>query len=267
MRFTLAAGLCAIAIVSGTEARSHEFWIDPVAPLSAPGEIRTDLRVGAFFKGDAFPYLSDRFNFFRVSVRGQTFDVKGNEGDLPAVSLTEARPGLNVISFFGKPNRVVFDDFGTFAIYLKTEGLDWVFAAHEARGLPRTGFAEAFSRTVKTLVQVGPALPSDTDIAVGMPLELVAGVNPYADPALQALPVTLLWQGKPLPDAQLSVFQDNGAVVRTTLRTDAKGGAILDLKDGGRFLVNAVHIQEASPDLDAAWESHWASLTFALEQR
>jgi uncharacterized GH25 family protein len=98
-----------------------------------------------------------------------------------------------------------------------------------------------------------------------MPLELVAGKNPYADPTGD-LPVTLLWRGTPIPDIQIRVFQDNGSVSDTTTRTDAAGRAAISLRGGGKFLLNAVHMQEAPPQRSAAWESYWASLTFEVRR-
>jgi hypothetical protein len=99
---------------------------------------------------------------------------------------------------------------------------------------------------------------------MGMPLELIAGQNPYATPDLAELPVTLLWRGKPIGDIQIRVFQDNGTVTETTTRTDPNGKAVVSLRGGGRFLLNAVHMQEAPPDRNAAWDSYWASLTFEV---
>ncbi len=260
----LAAALVAHACGA---AAAHEFWIDPVGQLAQPGPVATDLRVGQYFVGDAYPYISSKFNFLRVYHRGDVADVKGNEGDQPAVSLPEVKPGLSVVAFYGKPNTVVFTDPIVFLTYLTSEGLEWVLPLHRARGLPMTGFTEVFSRTVKTLIQVGPLSDEDRDQVVGMPLELVAGANPYAYPALKTLPVTLLWQDKPLAGTQISIFQDHGAIARSKVLTDDQGRASIPLADGGRFMINAVHMREAAPELQAAWESHWASLTFTIPKQ
>ena len=53
-------------------------------------------------------------------------------------------------------------------------------------------------------------------------------------------------------------------VTDSTTRTDAAGKAVISLQGGGKFLLNAVHMQEAPPGRDAKWESYWASLTFEI---
>ena len=248
-------------------SRAHEFWIDPVPQQQAGGPLKTDLRVGQGFAADIYPYLSSGFNAFRMAVRGKVYDIVGNEGDIPAVNVKALPEGLAVIIYYGKANRVTFQDAAVFTSYLALEGLDWVLDAHRKRGLPPTGFTEVFSRNVKSLVQAGPVGSGDKDVVTGMPFELVAGSNPYAEPEPASMPVTLLWQGKPAANAQLSIFQETDRRTRSTVRTDADGKAEIPLAGGGRFIVNAVHMREAPAQFDAAWESHWASLTFELPKR
>jgi hypothetical protein len=138
-------------------------------------------------------------------------------------------------------------------------------AAHKARGLPDGGFAEEYIRCAKALVQVGEPSAAQEDVATGLPLELIASRNPYAHGGLAELPVTLLWQGKPIADVQIRTFRDDGATVtESTTRTDAAGGAVVPVQGGGKFLLNAVYMQVAPPDRNAAWESYWASLTFEI---
>ena len=268
-------GALVVALIGAFDvgrAAAHEFWITPIPyqPDAAGSKIRADLRVGLGFTADVYPYLTSSFHSFRLVVRGLVYDIAGHQGDMPAIDIAPAPAGLGIIAYYGKPSTVTFVDAQVFASYLDLEGLQWVAKAHQARGLPPTGFVEAFSRNVKTLVQTGPVSPEDVDIVTGMPFELVAGLNPFADPQLKSLPVTLLWDGKPAPDLQIAIFQDTGnenGRTRTTLHTDPNGKALIPLTGGGRFILNAVHMREAGPELNAAWESHWASLTFELEAR
>lgn len=55
------------------------------------------------------------------------------------------------------------------------------------------------------------------DIAHRMPLELVAGKNPYTTERGE-LPVTLLWHGTPISGIQIRVFRDNSVVSDSTTR-------------------------------------------------
>jgi uncharacterized GH25 family protein len=248
-------------------AAAHEFWIEPKAFRVEPGApIVADLKVGQNFRGDTYPYLKSRFVSFRSTDRAGSRDVKGDEGDTPAVNIRSAAKGLHVISYLATAHRLDFDKWEDFVEYVGYEGLGWVAEAHKQRGLPESGFAEDYVRCAKALVQVGEPSAGDQDLVTGMPLELIAEQNPYAALPPSELPVTLLWQGKPIGDIQIRVFQDNGSVTDTTTRTDPTGKAVISLRGGGRFLLNAVHMQEAPPDGAAKWESYWASLTFDIRR-
>jgi uncharacterized GH25 family protein len=247
-------------------AAGHEFWIEPKEYRVEPGgTITADLKVGQHFRGSVFPYLTREFVSFKVRSPAGSRDIKGDEGDTPALAIRSAEKGLNVISYLATAHRLDFDTWEEFVSYLEYEGLDWVPAAHKRRGLPDSGFAEEYIRCAKSLVQVGDPSAADQDVVTGVPLELVASKNPYADPGLIELPVTLLWNGKPLGDVQIRTFRDDGrTVTETTTRTDSAGRALVPVAGGGKFLLNAVHMQEAPPGRNAAWESFWASLTFQI---
>ncbi len=247
-------------------AAAHEFWIEPKEFRVEPGSrIVADLKVGQHFRGGAYPYLKSKFVSFKAMDRAGARDIKGDEGDTPALMIPSADKGLKVIWYLATPHRLEFDKWEDFVPYLEQEGLGWVVEAHKRRGLPESGFTEEYTRCAKALVQVGEPSAEDQDLVTGMPLELIAEKNPYIFPDLAELPVRLLWQGKPIGGIQITTFQDNGTVTQRTTRTDPEGRAVIFLQGGGRFLLNAVHVQEAPPGLNAAWESYWASLTFAIQ--
>ncbi|HSF96574.1 MAG TPA: DUF4198 domain-containing protein [Thermohalobaculum sp.] len=257
----IAAG-AALTLLALLPAQAHEFWIAPQRWEVAPGSpIKADLMVGQMLRGEPYPYLSNRFTRFAVTADGETTTVAGSEGDMPALSTIAARPGLNIVAHQTVAFRVTYDDWAVFRKYLADEGLDGFAARHRARGLPETGFAERYTRYAKALVQSGPARPEDRDTPLGLAFELVAGANPYC-PGLDRLPVTLLLHGEPVAGHQITVFKDdNGAVTRSTLRTDQAGTAAIPLAPGGVYLVNAVRLEPAG-SLPVAWQSQWASMTF-----
>ncbi len=254
-----------LGVISG-QAAAHEFWIEPESHRVAPGEaIRADLKVGKMLKGDYFPYLKKRFLSYRVTVGARTVDVQNYEGASPSLDITADQPGLRIITYHSTADRLVYRDWQKFLTYAEQEGMMWAVEAHKARGLPESGFSEIYSRGAKALVQVGKADAADRDRAVGLPLELIAGENPFADKTPTELPVQLLWRGQPIGDTQISIFRNNGTITRQIVRTDATGRAMIPLNGGGRFLLNAIHLQPvAASDAKDDWESHWASLTFAV---
>ena len=244
-----------------SEAIAHEYWIAPTDFTVQPGErIDARLLVGQMMQGTELPWLSHNFRSFRISTPRGVRDVRGTEGDLPAFSMVAEEPGLHVIAHETLPLLVTFDTLAEFREYLAYEGLGVIEELHRRRGLPETGITEAYVRSAKSLIQVGPAQPGDGDRRMGLPFELVALANPFAGGDI--LPVRLLWHGQPQPNALISVFRQNGDVERSVVFTDAAGRADIALSAGARYLLNSVHIEPAD-DEDHVWESTWASITFA----
>jgi hypothetical protein len=257
------AGLLAATFGVPEQCLAHEFWIEPAASILKDGErLTADLKVGLDFRGASFPYLQDRFVRFSLLNRSQRYAVVGEDGDIPAINLPHGAPGLDVIAYHSTPDRLTYDDWKIFVAYAEDEGLTDLLRRHAARGLPQRGFVELYTRCAKSLVQVGPVTNDDKDLATGMPFELVAQANPYAE-AADTLVVKLYWQGVPQSGKQVSLFVDDGHVSKRKFTTDRDGNISVPLAGGGRFMLNAVEMQETEKD-GASWQSHWASLTFQL---
>jgi hypothetical protein len=56
-----------------------------------------------------------------------------------------------------------------------------------------------------------------------------------------------------------------GEVTRSLVTTDAEGRAAIPLNEDGFFLLNAVQMKPTNGAEGEVWESHWATLTFAVE--
>lgn len=257
-------GLVALA----SPALGHEFWIEPEDfNLDKNQQIRADIRIGQDFKGDAFPYVPSRFTRFRLDDRAGGRDVEGTTGDSPALKMQPREAGLQILTYVSVADRLTFREWEKFLSYLEYEGLEGVADRHTARGLPQTGFAELYTRCAKALVAVGDASGGE-DRATGMRIELIASQNPQTLSPGSEMEFTLLWEGAPLTDTQVGLFkrgQDGAKAVRTITRTDANGIARFPIPADGTYLAAAVHMTEPPPERNAAWESFWASLTFAVE--
>jgi uncharacterized GH25 family protein len=267
-RATALAGVLAGPL--GVPAFAHEFWIEPEAHQVEVGEtVRSELFVGGMLSGEAYPYLSDQIVAAQLHAPGGVLDIEGMEGDLPALTVTPTEPGLHAIVYHAAPAYIEYDEFETFVNYLAYEGLDDVVRLHKERGLPQAGFSEAYIRNARALLQVGPVDPADVDQPTVMPLELVALQNPFIE-GLSELDVQLLWQGAPVPNRQVSIFhraedaEAADAVTRSLVVTDSDGQVTIPLGPGGFYLLNAVQMKPASGDDGFVWESHWATLTFAV---
>ena len=246
--------------------KAHEFWVEPLSfQVEIDGEVALDLKVGEMLEGQSYPYLSHKFGRYQITDAAGVHNLIADEGDIPSVVYDATVPGLHVIAYHALPEPLTYDALQDFADFLNEEGLGYVMDRHLARGLPETGFTEAYSRHAKALIQVGPPVAGSADQPTGMAYELVALRNPYLPG--DRLPVQLLWQGTAVPDAQVAVFHRSGATVtRTTYLTDAQGIADIPLSGDGTYLLSSVRMEETPPDSGAAWHSIWASLTFAIEQ-
>lgn len=238
-------------------AAAHDFWIEPSSFRPAPGErVAVRLRVGENLKGDAVPRNPGRIErFAAVGPAGET-EVTGIEGVDPAGWASPAGPGLHWLVF--DSNHASVEQTGPkFDSYLEEEGLERI------RGLRKAGegpVKEIYSRCAKSLLRVGDG-SAGYDRVLGLELELIPEKDPYSLKPGEALPVRLLYHGKPL-DGALVVGMASPET-KVSART-AEGRASLVLDRPGLWLIKAVHMIPAPEGSGAEWESLWASLTFEL---
>ncbi|MGR3463648.1 DUF4198 domain-containing protein [Limimaricola sp.] len=257
-----------LALLS-TPVAAHEFWIEPVDwQIAADDMVRADLVNGDRFEGIRYAFLPQRFESFTLHAAGKVRDVPGRLGARPALVAPAPPEGLLVAAYVSRPSIVTYDDAAVFDRFVAHKDLGAVAADHAARGLPETGFKEAFTRYSKALIGVGDAQGADERL--GLVTELVALDNPYADVLADGLRVQLFYDDAPRADAQVELFARDaeGAVELTLHRTDAEGVAVLPVEAGHDYLANAVVLREPAEALaaetGAVWESLWAALSFAV---
>ena len=268
MRFPIwfSISLCLIT----TPALGHEFWILPEKYSVGPDEpVVATLRNGQNFSGGPFGYLPPRFVRFDLVKGDLVVPVKGRIGDRPALNMPVPEPGLWVIVHETTDNLLTWDDWERFEGFVTHKDLGDTLAQHAQRGLARTGFKESYRRYAKSLVAVGDGKGSDRE--VGLLTEFVALTNPYTDDVSGGFRVLLLLDGLPRPDAQIEVFDKDatGSVSVTTYRTDQDGTAVISVKPGHEYLLDAVKmlpLDTDNPDLEPVWKSLWAALTFRVPE-
>lgn len=263
------AKLFAITALLASGARAHEFWIEPRDyTVDVGGVIEGDLKNGQYFKGSTYPYIPRLFSQFVLVDRSGQSPVEGRTGDTPALSVEAQRGGLHVFAYASTTNVVNYATFEKFENFVKEKKLLNIAEDHKARGYPMEKFKETYYRYAKALVKVGSGAGRDKPI--GMPIELVAEINPYSAAAKDGVRFQLLWRGAPLPDWDIQVFHfAPGAedAELTHYRTDKTGRVVVPAGPGGEFLVNAVQIIDPRPEdkgHKAVWESLWASTTYEL---
>lgn len=261
----LVAALCILC----APAQAHEFWIEAEDYTVAPGaEVVARFRNGQELSGSSFSYIPARSARFDMIAGGSVSPAPARIGDNPAFRAGDLPEGLLTLVHETTDRFVTYSEWEKWVTF--TDHKDFAFAqgGHLDRGLPATGFRESYRRHAKALIAVGEGRGEDA--ARGLLVEFVAGANPYTDDLSAGLPVQLLFDGAPRPDAQIEMFEKNGAgEVEVTLhRTDAAGGAVLPVKAGHEYLLDHVVILPLEPEQedDAVWQTHWAALTFAVPE-
>ncbi len=269
-----------------TPLLAHEFWFEPLDfTIDVNEEIKAHEKVGSNFKGNEYAYLATSYESFNITVRNKTRPIKSRLGDLPAVNELVTKEGLAILSATTTDSDLVYKTNEKFQTFLRNQGLEWVNERHRQRGLPEKGFKEIYRRYPKSLIKVGHG--KGTDKPLGLLLELVVETNPYTEQG--PIKIKLLWQGKPLINKRVNIFNRkykegstvlaDSKLLESYLITDSDGRIQIPREKGGLFLVSAVHMIEpsaikmpsASPktkfmDNDAVWESLWASTTYRLDK-
>jgi len=249
------------------QSAAHEYWIEPQSYRIAPDErLLANLKVGQRFQGDTLVYLPDSIQLFRITTGETTVEVTSRIGDLPALDESSAAEGLALVSLVSGIFTLEYSEAGLFEKFLAYDGLDGILQEHRRRGLPMTGFKEAYQRFAKSLIQVGEGKGEDR--LLGLAFEWLLETNPYsaADNRMQA---RLYWRGEPLAATQARLFvRRDGQVEERLLTTDGEGRVHFSAQTGSEILLNAVQMREPSDRFPApegsAWISYWATTTFAL---
>jgi hypothetical protein len=257
-------GLIIVTLSVTVPLSAHDFWIEPTTYVPEAGTIvGIRARVGDGFLGDPVPRDSSLLEQMVVEDASGRRPVIGREGSDPAGLLRVVAPGLHVVGYFGKPSRVEMAA-AKFNTYLQEEGLEGVAATRARLNQSGSGVREMFTRCAKALVLLGAARSDQRDRALGCPFELVAERNPYAIGPDEALPVRLMYQGRPIEGVLVVAMNRRRASEKLSARSDRDGRVRLVLPAGGEWLIKAVHMVPAPAAEHADWASYWASLTFEL---
>jgi len=254
----------ALVLAAGPLA-AHDFWIMPGTFRPEVGAtVAVSLRVGEHFRGE--PALVERKQVERFFAVGPTREslVTVRQGSEPAGFLRIEAPGLWIVGYRSRPSPVSLPA-EQFERYLSEEGLERISELRAARGESGLAAREIFSRCAKSLLSAGPGA-NGHDRQLGLTLELVAEENPYALEPGQELSVRLLYEGRPLPDALVVALNSDEPDKRLAARSDSEGRTRFRLGRAGRWLIKAVHMIPAPPEVLADWESLWASVTFEVHE-
>ena len=244
---------------------AHEFWIEPKEyQVESGAPVIADLRNGERFKGSVQAYFDKRTaRFDLITAQGNT-PYTGRMGDIPALQSVAGENGLLIVVHQTEPSTLTYPKWEKFLKFAAHKDFKDIESRHIARGVPKTGFKESYSRFAKSLVAVGSG--TGEDVATGMETEFVALTNPYTTSPQDGVAVQLLYHGAPRPDAQIEVFErkPDGSVLITLQRSDAEGKAIIPVVAGHDYLLDAVVLRPMPEGAAQVWETLWAALSFSV---
>lgn len=185
-------------------------------------------------------------------------------GNIPVLDMPVPGDGLMVIAHETSASSITYKTWDKFQAFADHKDFPDIRTRHLARGLPEEGFSESYTRHAKALVGIGSS--EGADRAMGLETEFVALANPYTDNLDNGLPVQLFYQGEPRPDAQVEIFArgPDGTATVTLMRTDDTGRAVIPVRAGHEYLLDAVVLRESPDGSDDVWDTLWAALTFKV---
>jgi uncharacterized GH25 family protein len=259
-----AAGLAvAAALAAGGAAAAHDFWLQPGAfRVAAGAEVPVSVLVGDGSDKQRSAIPARRVvRFGVVGPDGAERDLRGafQAGQEAPARLGAAGVHVVVLATDNGARNVLPGD--RFEAYLREEGLTPAIAARTGRRDAEG--SEAYGRRAKALVQAGAGGPQGAATTpLGLTLEIVPEVSPYATPAPAVLPVRVLYEGRPLAGATVKLADLGRDAVVATEVTDADGRARFATPGAGAWRLAVVWTKVSPQTAETDFETVFSSLTF-----
>ncbi|MCP2620231.1 DUF4198 domain-containing protein [Candidatus Aminicenantes bacterium AC-334-K16] len=245
---------------------AHDLWLVPQQFRLKPGEKVTILaNTGMDFPHSLNAVTPERIKqFFLWGPAGKKeitqYQVQGKS---LVVSLSLPEEGTYVIAAALKPKeiRLTAEEFNE---YLLHDGLTRIYRLRQEKGLLQKSAVEHYAKFPKTVVQVGLRLTSNPSQPVGLPVEIVPLVNPYQLKEGDRLKIRVLFQGKPLAQAEVAwSYPGRGEEFAETTTTNNQGETVIPLEKAGPYVIRLTHMEWVRKP-SHEWESFWSSLTFEV---
>jgi uncharacterized GH25 family protein len=266
--FAVLLGICGVS-----NALAHDFWLQPSTFWLQPqAAISMTLQVGHGPFRQRSPMSADRITQFEaIAPNGTKVDLRyglhlgANQGD-GDLRFQGAGAYMLVLQTDNRAQShlpaIRFND------YLSVEGLTPALKERGRTHRMDEDGSECYSRIAKSIVQVGPSTKgSQAQVTrrIGLPLEILPEVSPYADPQSATLPVHIIYEGLALPGAlvKLTNLEHDANPVETHL-TDQAGRAVFTMPKNGSWLLNVIWTKPLPPSRETDFETVFSSLSFGL---
>jgi uncharacterized GH25 family protein len=270
-RAALLSGLlmCFAALVAG----AHDFWLQPSEYWIAPGApVPMTLQVGHGPFRQRSPIPARRITRFQaIAPNGEVVDLRDQLRLGEASEDGEFRlqnPGAYVLVLQTDDRAQVHLPAIRFNDYLQVEGLTPALEQRARLHRMDADGSERYSRCAKSIVQVGPSGAGSYDRVtkpVGLPLEIVPEANPYAVPQSAALPVRVIYAGRPLAGAMVKLTDlNNDAAPFEVHLTNHDGRASFAMPNAGTWLLNVIWTKPLPRTEETDFETVFSSLSFGF---
>ncbi|MFV3128490.1 DUF4198 domain-containing protein [Niveispirillum sp. KHB5.9] len=259
--------LLLIGMLATRTANAHDFWIQPQSFHTLPGQdLPANLMVGDHETRQRSPIREKRILVLNsigpAGIRDQRphLSLGAVDADMH-LSLDGAGTHLIVLETNHVPITLPPDRFNA---YIRDEGLTPAIAWRAANNESDRPGRELYGRRAKSIIQQG-AGTSDITRPVGLSLEIVPETHPGLLTAGQPLPVRILFNGVPLPGAQLVLtdLRPGGDAVARQV-TDTAGHTSLTIPHDGPWLLSTVWTKPLADRAIADFETTFSSLSFAI---
>ena len=166
---------------------------------------------------------------------------------------------------------ITYQTLEKFKTFAEKKGYPKTGQRHLARDLSDENFNEIYRRYAKSIITVGTCQGGDRRL--GMAVEIIALNNPCDGKGMMVLQFER--DRSPWADAFVTMFAmplegEAKTVLVTNHKTDMDGRLQIATKIGYVYLVDAVSLDEINPNTHssgAVWQTRWASLTFAVDEK
>ena len=264
--FKKAACTLAIAFVYSL-AQAHEFWLQPRKYRLAVGEeLKFNFKVGENFDGEDWNLKKHKVEKLELHQANKVTDLKKTvmADGRDRVTLKMNEEGTHLITM--QSNYAFIElEAEKFNAYLKEDGLDNITELRTKNGTSGQPAKEFYGRFVKLLVQVGDKKTEAYKKTVGTPIEIIPLQNPYALTSGDYLECRVLFNGKPLIDQMVKVWNKiNTTTFLQNMYTEKDGTIKFPLSSRGPWMVSTVKMTESQLQ-GADYQSMWSSLVFEIQ--
>jgi uncharacterized GH25 family protein len=252
---------------------AHDFWLQPQEYwIDSDALTRLTLQVGHGPSRQRSPIPARRITRFQaLAPEGAMLDLRkqlrlGQAAADADFRLTKPGTYLLVLQTdYRAQTRLPAIRFND---YLKVEGLTPALEQRARLHLMDFDGSERYGRCAKAIVQVGPSgagPPGQVSRLVGLPLEIVPEVSPYAIPRSATLPVRVMYEGHALAGALVKLTNlQNDASPLEERHTDHEGRASFSMPSAGSWLLNVIWTKPLPRSEETDFETVFSSLSFGF---